>query len=69
VTGLRFLPPGGAVRAPVYPWPPLTAAGLASGLRWLILVLALAGLYLVWAAWGSRASSVAPSSEPESSVT
>ena len=41
-----------------FPWPAVTAAGLVSGMRWLMLLVAIAGVYLVWRA---RASNWAPS--------
>ncbi len=42
-----------------YPWPTVTAAGLASVTRWLMLILVLVGAHLVWRAraknWSSSA--------------
>jgi hypothetical protein len=47
-----------------YPWPVLTAAGLASGLRWLMLIVAVSGAYTVWRlrarGWSNPPSGAAP---------
>ena len=52
-----------------YRWPALTAAGLASGIRWLILVLAVAGAHAVWRARARNWSRVSSTSAPEGSAT
>ncbi len=44
-----------------FPWPSVTSAGLASGMRWLMLAIAIAGTYVAWRARArirTRAASV-----------
>jgi hypothetical protein len=47
-----------------FPWPTVTAAGLASGMRWLMLLLVLVGVHLLWRA-RTRHWSPAPSPAPK----
>ena len=44
-----------------FPWPSVTTADLASGMRWLMLAIAIAGTYVAWRARArirTRAASV-----------
>jgi Na+-transporting NADH:ubiquinone oxidoreductase subunit NqrE len=47
-----------------YPWPAFTAAGLASGMRWMMLALALSGAYVAWNTRARIRSSAADPRDP-----